>query len=123
VTEIFPIALRNPGPYGPTVPQLVDASASTKKYAVKAKIAQVDLDDPTVVFRIQMEIQRADLMWPAVPRLDVKFTGGPNKGKGGTPTPVPGETIDGIEVAGKNVRFRLAVTGRAVNLGLEADPV
>lgn len=121
--EIFPVALRNPGVLGPTAPIDLGTGPAGKPYEVKAKIAQADLDDPAVKFAIEMQVQNADLTWPASPYAAMSFVGGPNRGKGGTPTPVPGFRVNGDDVVNKSVRFRANVTGRAVNLGLTADPV
>jgi hypothetical protein len=121
--EIFPVALRNPGVFGPTNPIALGTGPAGKTYEVKAEIAQADLDDPTVKFTIEMQIQLPDLTWPTTPNAAVSFVGGPNRGKGGTATPAPGFRVNGDDVANRSVRFRLNNTGRAVNLGLTADPV
>lgn len=124
MAEIFPIATRQPGVLGPSNQITVPAQAAGKKYQVLAAIAQVDLDDPTVAFSIEMQVRNPDLSWPTNANANCSFTGGPNQGKPpNLDTRPPGWEQDGDEIAGKDVRFRLTVTGRAVDLGLNATPL
>lgn len=123
--QIFPIATRSPGV---TVSgnKVVPAQAAGNNYLVQVNIAQADLDDTTVSFALEMYVSPdGGATFPPVGQFNaaISFTGGPNQGKGGTATVAPGWQQPGSEVAGKTVRFRLNNTGRAVDLGLDANQI
>lgn len=126
--QIFPVATRQPGiTVSPN--QSIPAGAGNKQYLVQVTAAQSDLDDPAVSFDLRMYLRNPDGTWPTVDAAvhneaaGVTFQGGPNQGKGGAVTPPPGWYQDGADIAGKVVRFWLNNTGRAVDLGLNADAV
>jgi len=127
VAHIFPVATRQPGVLDNfSNPKTVEATAAGKHYFVVTVIAQADLDDPTVSFDLRMYIRRPDLSWPALanPFERIDFVGKLNGGKNGsTATPAPGFSLSGDEVAGKQVAFRLAVNGRAFDMGLDATQI
>lgn len=121
MAQIFASGTRNPGLLTSgtiAVPQ----SAAGLTYFVHSTIPQTDLDDPTVSFALDMQIMKADGTWPPGISVGITFVGGPNQGKNGGITVVPGWMQAGNDVAGKNVRFRLNVTGRSFTMGLDADP-
>lgn len=126
-SEIFPVATRNPGVLGPAE-RSVPAGVAGRSFLVKTAVPQSDLDDPAVAFDLRLYRRNADTSWPT-PDWGVHdefagctFVGGPNQGKGGTPTVAPGFFISGDEVAGSDVRLYMNNTGVAFDGGLVAVP-
>ena len=126
MAQIFPVATRQPGVLDNfNNPKTVEPTAAGKHYFVVSVIAQADLNDPTVTFDLRIYIRRPDLTWPAIenPFDRIDFVGKLNGGKNGTATPAPGSSVSGDVVAGKQVAFRLNVTGRAFDMGLDATQI
>ncbi len=120
--QIFAVGTRQPGVLISGAIS-VSGTAAGKTYFVHTSIPQTDLDDPTVTFSLDMQIRNPDLSWPPNVNVAITFVGGPNMGKSGGVTIAPGWMQSGNEVANQDVRFRLNVTGRAFDCGLDADPV
>lgn len=117
--QVFPVASRQPGvTNNQGNPNAVPAGAAGKSWFVQVQAAQADLDATDVSFGLSMYVRQPDSSWAF--NAGITFAGGPNQGRGGTPTVAPGWMQLGDEVAGKDVYFELNNTGRAVALGLVA---
>lgn len=90
-------------------------------FQVTATASQAVLDNPLTSFDLSAEISDDGVVW----RFDAgcSFVGGPNQGKGGTPTVAPGFRIDAREYAGQNVRGVLVVRNQTTRLGMTVESV
>lgn len=122
VIQTFPIQSRGPRPIDnplvfPAAGILINPSAD-KKIKVVANMSQATRDDTNTLLTLGVRIQ--DPTQPSGWKNDtsVPFIGGPNQGKGATPTPEPGMRVDLVEYQNKTIQiFAWMPTGNAVVFG------
>ena len=84
-----------------------------------AYLSQADLDNPAIVIDIIIDEKIAEGVYARCCKMG--FRGGPNQGKGGKVTPLPGLNMLRSEVEGKTHKVTATKLGNNVNVGLIVD--
>lgn len=85
---------------------------------VQAVMSQATLDDPATHVRVEVDVQQGASwqFWAGC-----VFRGGPNQGRGGTPTEIPGFFAPIAEIAGQRIRVSVTPLGPPVQVGIEVE--